>query len=272
MSKNQPTTNNQQPTTNNQQQITNNKFDRLVVRVYDNALEMATEAAQWAGEYLRSRIALQGRARAIWATGGSQIQFLEVLTALPEMEWQKVTSFHLDEYLGIDEDHPGSFRRYLRDRLAAKVPFARFHYLEGDSSQPLAECDRYTRLLQEAAIDLCCLGVGENGHLAFNDPGVADPRDPYWVKLVKLDRQNRQQQCDRGDFSHLEAVPTYAFTLTLPAIFAVQTLLCLVSGKHKATIVKRLLAGTISADCPASLLRDRANAILLLDRDAASLL
>ncbi|MBP0018126.1 MAG: glucosamine-6-phosphate deaminase [Cyanobacteria bacterium SBLK] len=252
--------------------MNNYQFDRLEVRVYENAEEMSIVAAKYAGEYLRSRIARQNSARVIWATGSSQIAFLEKLTKIPNISWQKITGLHLDEYLGIDREHPASFRRYLRDRLAQKVPFADFHYIEGDSEQPLRECDRYTRLLQQGEIDLCCLGVGDNGHLAFNDPWVADFDDPDWVKLVKLDPQNRQQQCDRGDFANLEAVPAYAFTLALPAIFSAQMLLCLVSGAPKAAIVAQMLTGDISPTCPASGLRDRPNAILFLDREAARLL
>lgn len=252
--------------------MNNYQFDRLGVQIYENAEEMAIAAANHAGEYLRSRLAQENSARVIWATGSSQIAFIEALIACPEIAWPKVTGLHLDEYLGIDREHRASFRRYLRDRLAAKVPLANFHYIEGDSEQPLKECDRYTRLLQQEAVDLCCLGVGDNGHLAFNDPGVADFHDPYWVKLVKLDPKNRQQQCDRGDFPNLEAVPAYAFTLTLPAIFAAQQLLCLVSGGQKAAIVAKMLTGNISPECPASGLRDRDNAILFLDREAASLL
>ncbi|WP_204102552.1 MULTISPECIES: glucosamine-6-phosphate deaminase [Spirulina sp. CCY15215] len=248
------------------------QIDRLAIRVYENAEEMSTDAAKLAGDYLRSRISRQRRARVIWATGSSQIRFLEGLTALQGIEWEKVTSFHLDEYLGIEGEHPASFRHYLRDRLAQKVSFANFHYLEGDSEQPVAECDRYTRLLQAGAIDLCCLGVGENGHLAFNDPGVAEFNDPYWVKLVKLDAKNRQQQCDRGYFAALDKVPAYAFTLTLPAISAAQKLFCLVPGQQKAAIVKQMLEGAIDTNCPASWLRDRANAILFLDRESARLL
>ena len=252
--------------------MNNYRVDRLEVRVYGNAEEMAIAAAKYAGEYLRSRLVRQGQARTIWATGSSQIRFLQHLTTLPEIEWHKLTGLHLDEYLGIDCQHRASFRRYLRDRLANKVPFAEFHYIKGNSEQPLAECDRYTRLLQVAEIDLCCLGVGENGHLAFNDPSVADFDDPYWVKLVKLDAKNRQQQYDRGDFSSLEKVPTYGFTLTLPAIFSARQCLCLACGTHKAGIIARMLKGSVSAECPASGLRDRANAILFLDRDAARLL
>ncbi|MEM9544017.1 MAG: glucosamine-6-phosphate deaminase [Cyanobacteria bacterium P01_E01_bin.42] len=252
--------------------MSNYQFDRLGVRIYENAEEMAIEAAKYTGEYLRSRITQRDRARVIWATGHSQIAFLETLITLPGIPWQKIAGLHLDEYLGIAGEHPASFRRYLRDRLATKVPFADFYYIEGDSEQPLRECDRYGRLLREEEIDLCCLGVGDNGHLAFNDPDVADFHDPDWVKLVKLDPRNRQQQCDRGDFPNLEAVPAYAFTLTLPAIFAAQKLLCLVSGANKAAIVAQMLTGKISPECPASGLRDRDNATLFLDWEAARLL
>jgi glucosamine-6-phosphate deaminase len=146
-----------------------------------------------------------------------------------------------------------------------------FHYIEGDAIEPLVECDRYTKLLQAQPIDLCCLGVGENGHLAFNDPAVADVNDPYTLKLVKLDNVNRQQQVNTGYFPNLESVPQYAFTLTLPMICSAKKIICLAQGKRKAKIVKQMLEGDVTTDCPASILRTQQQATLFLDVDSAAL-
>lgn len=147
-----------------------------------------------------------------------------------------------------------------------------FHYIEGDAKEPLVECDRYSKLLKAQPIDLCCLGIGENGHLAFNEPSVADFNDPHSVKLVKLDNSTQQQQVDGGFFLHLEAVPQYAFTLTLPMICSAKKILCLAPGKRKDKAVKQMLSGCISTNCPASVLRTQAQATLFLDADSASLL
>jgi glucosamine-6-phosphate deaminase len=161
--------------------------DALSVRLYETKAELSQDVAHLAQRYLQDTLNQQGTAAVILATGNSQIQFLEALVALGGVDWSKVTLFHLDEYLGIDANHSASFRRYLRERVEQQVKPHRFHYIEGDVLQPLAECDRYSLLLQAQPIDLCCLGLGENGHLAFNEPSVADFNDPYSIKLVRLD-------------------------------------------------------------------------------------
>jgi glucosamine-6-phosphate deaminase len=228
--------------------------------------------AQLVQNYLQSLLIQQDRATVLLATGNSQIKFLEALIALGGVDWSKVTLFHLDEYLGIDADHPASFRRYLRERMENRANPFEFHYIEGDALQPLAECDRYTKLLLAQPIDLCCLGLGENGHLAFNEPSVADFNDSHSVKLVKLEKSTRQQQVDGGYFPVLEAVPQYAFTLTIPMLCSAKKILCLVQGKRKASAVKEMLQGSIRQNFPASVLRTQATATLFLDADSASLL
>jgi glucosamine-6-phosphate deaminase len=188
------------------------------------------------------------------------------------VNWSRVILFHLDEYLGIDADHVASFRRYLRERVEQQVNPFQFHYIEGDTNQPLAECDRYTKLLQAQPIDLCCLGLGENGHLAFNEPSVADFNDPESVKLVKLDESTRIAQVEKGDFPQLEAAPQYAFTLTIPMICSAKKILCLAPEAHKASAVSKMLQGRIGTDCPASVLRTQDQATLFLDANSAHLL
>jgi glucosamine-6-phosphate deaminase len=248
------------------------QVDALSVLVYRSATEMVRDAALQVQNYLQQKIDRQGTATVILATGNSQIEFLDTLINFGTVDWSKITFFHLDEYLGIESNHPASFQRYLRERVEKRVSPAAFHYLKGDAMQPLDECDRYSQLLQAQAIDLCCLGIGENGHLAFNDPPVADFQDPRSVKLVKLDEDNRQQQSKQGHFPTLEAVPQYAFTLTIPAICGAAKIVCLAPEKRKAQIVKSLLQAPIGSAVPASVLRTQPQSTLYLDRDSASLL
>jgi glucosamine-6-phosphate deaminase len=245
------------------------QVNSLSVRVYNSSDELAQDAALLAQNYLQSLIGQQGAASVILATGNSQIQFLEALKGVGGVDWSRVTFFHLDEYLGIDADHPASFRRYLRDRVEKWVNPLQFHYIEGDALEPLAECDRYTKLLKAQPIDLCCLGLGENGHLAFNEPSVADFNDPHSVKLVKLDKSTLQHQVEGGDFPHLEAVPQYAFTLTIPMICSAKKILCLVPSERKRHAVYQMLQGSISSKFPASVLRTQAQATLFLDANSA---
>ena len=246
--------------------------DKLSVRVYQTPRELAQDAAVIAHDYLKSTVSSQGFGRIILATGNSQIQFLQALVALDGLDWSKITCFHLDEYLGISPSHPASFQRYLCERVENLVKPGSFHYLEGDTLEPLQECDRYSKLLMAQPIDLCLLGVGENGHLAFNEPSVANFQDTYSVKLVQLDSQCRQQQVKQGHFPSLEAVPQYAFTLTIPMICRAKRILCLAPQKRKAQVIKTILQGEVETSCPASWLRTQPQATLFLDADSAALL
>jgi len=248
------------------------RVDDLSVQIYNSEAEMAVDVAQIVRKYLEDVLKKQDTAAVLLATGNSQLKFLDALIQLGGVDWSKITLFHLDEYLGITADHPASFRRYLQERVEKKLCPQQFHYIEGDTLEPVAECDRYTQLLQAQPIDLCCLGIGENGHLAFNDPAVANFQDPYSVKLVKLDIVNRQQQVNTGQFPNINSVPQYAFTVTLPLICSAKKIICLAPEKRKAQIVKQMLQNTISTDCPASILRNQSQATLFLDINSASLL
>ncbi|MBW4624486.1 MAG: 6-phosphogluconolactonase [Brasilonema octagenarum HA4186-MV1] len=247
-------------------------IDVLQVQIFNSEVELAQDVAGIVQKHLQRTLEQKDTAAILLATGNSQMKFLDAFIALGGVDWSRITCFHLDEYLGISADNSASFRRYLRERVEMRVTPKEFHYIEGDAMQPLAECHRYTKLLQAQPIDLCCLGVGENGHLAFNDPAVADFNDPYILKLVKLDTMNRQQQVNTGYFSSLESVPQYAFTVTLPMICSAKKIICLAPGKRKAKIVKQMLEGEITTDCPASVLRKQQQATLFLDVDSAGLI
>jgi glucosamine-6-phosphate deaminase len=248
------------------------KADVLEVRVFPTQPELAAAAAALAAECLRAAIEQRGTARAILASATSQIQFLAALVTAPGVDWSRVTLFHMDEYLGVGADHPASFRRFLRERVHARLPVREFHYLAGDAPEPLKEIARYTGLLRAAPLDLCCLGIGENGHVAFNDPPVADFDDPHDVKLVQLDEACRRQQVGEGCFPMLDAVPRYAYTLTVPALCRASRLVCVVPERRKAEAVRATLRDPVSTACPASMLRRQPHATLFLDADSASLL
>ena len=171
--------------------------DSLPVRIYASESDMATDVAKTVHDYLVQTIAAQGEASAILATGNSQIQFLHTLVELGGIDWGKMTLFHMDEYLGVDENHSACFRRYMRERVESKVNPKVFHYLGGDAPEPIAECERYELLLKAQRIDICCMGVGENGHIAFNDPPVANFEDERLVKIVELDVACRRKSFPR---------------------------------------------------------------------------
>ena len=252
-----------------QQKLT---IDSLQTYIYENEEKLGTEAARIGQEYLEMLLKKQEEVTILLATGNSQLKFLDSLITSQKIDWSKINLFHLDEYLGIEGKNPASFRFYLHERVEKRIAPKSFHYLIGDALEPIAECDRYTKLLKQQSIDLCCLGVGINGHLAFNEPQVANFDDPRWVKVVKLDQQTRWVQVHQGHFSTLEQVPQYALTVTIPTILSAKKLLCLATGQSKAEIVKQMLSGHISPHCPASILRQHPDASLLLDQHSASVL
>jgi glucosamine-6-phosphate deaminase len=260
------------PSTNEPTATKTFQADSLSVRVYATQEDLAMDAAQIAGDYLQQTLASQDLAAVILASAASQVKFLAALTGFPGVDWSRITCFHMDEYLGISPDHPASFRRYMKEHLEGRVKPRAFHYLGGDGLEPIKECERYARLLRGQPIDLCCLGIGENGHIAFNDPPVADFNDPASVKIVKLDDACRRQQVGEGSFPTFEAVPQYALTLTVPALCSAKKMLCVVPEARKAEAVKHALQGPIHTNCPASWLRTQGHCTLFLDAQSASLL
>jgi glucosamine-6-phosphate deaminase len=206
----------------------------------------------------------------IFATGASQFYTLDALTGIANLPWNQVRGFHMDEYVHIAPDHPASFRRYLRERLTAKVQLKEFFEIDGSAPDPEQTSREYAENLRSAFPQLCLLGIGENGHLAFNDPPVADFTDPVDVKIVRLDAECRQQQAAEGWFSSVEQVPEYAITLTIPALLRVPRLIVSVPGIRKAHVVRRAFTEPISTQCPATILRNHPGATIYLDQESAS--
>lgn len=248
------------------------QVDQLKVRRFAALPEMAAAAAADAADVLRAAVAKRGKARAIIATGNSQDQFLQELTAAPGIAWDRIELFHMDEYLGMPMTHTASFRRYLKERVFDRVNPAQANYLEGDAMEPLKAIRAYAAALAAEPVDLCCLGIGENGHLAFNDPPVADFADGEAIKIVKLDEGCRRQQVGEGHFPNLDAVPMYAITLTIPTLCRVGRMVAVVPERRKAAAVKAALEGPVAPACPGSFLRRQPHAVLYLDGDSSSLL
>ena len=248
------------------------RADRLNVYVYESRQKMGEAAAAAVAAETRRLLDTAGRAAAVFASAPSQNEFLAALASAPGVDWPRVTGFHLDEYLGMDERAPQSFRRFLRDRLLAKVPMGEFHGLRGEADDAEAEAARYAGLLAENPPDFAVLGIGENGHLAFIDPPFCDFDDPASVKAVELDEVCRRQQVNDGAFPTLAEVPRRALSLTVPALMSVPKLFAVVPGPAKRRAIKAAVEGPIETACPASVLRRHADAHLFVDRDSAALL
>ena len=247
------------------------RVDELRVRIFPTRGAMGANAGADAATEIRECLAQRGAARAILASAPSQDELLDALTSAG-VDWARVTLFHMDEYTGIGANHPASFRHYQREHVLDRIRPAAFHGITGEAHDADSECARYAALLAEAPIDIVCLGIGENGHIAFNDPPVADFADPRAVKVVELDAACRQQQVNDGCFPALDAVPRHALSLTIPALMSGRALFCAVPGPRKAQAVRDTLRGPIGAACPASILRTHPNATLYLDTDSAALL
>jgi len=248
--------------------------DALRVAVYEDRAQLGRAAAAAVARAIADRQAAAGVARVVFAAAPSQDEFLKDLIAHPGIDWSRVVGFHMDEYLGLDADHPASFRRYLSEHLfrLAGLSADRLRLIPGEQAdRPLRTCLAYEDALLAEPPDLVCAGIGENGHLAFNDPPVADFLDPLRVKVVRLDDACRAQQVHDGCFDRLADVPTHAYTLTVPALLAAPTVSVAVPGPRKAEAVLATLRGPIQESCPASALRHHAGATLLLDRDSARL-
>ena len=244
------------------------KKEKLSIKKADSRAEMGKVAAADAEKVIAKLIAERGEINMIFAAAPSQNEMLENLLASKQIDWSRVNAFHMDEYVGLPEGDSHTFGVYLKEHIFGKVPFKSIHYIHGDAADPEAECARYAELLAQYPVDVVCLGIGENGHIAFNDPPVADFKDPKAVKIVKLDEVCRNQQVNDGCFPNLDSVPTHAITLTIPSLLAAKHMFCVVPAPTKAMAVKNTIYGPISEACPASILRTHDSVTLYCDADS----
>lgn len=226
------------------------KMGALAVRIYPHRAALGAAAAADAADRIRLAANRKGEANLLLASGNSQLDFLAALRTAPDIPWGQVNIFHLDEYLGLDPNHPAAFSNFLHRELLDFIQPKAFYPVRGESPDPEAASRNYERLLHKFPADVCALGFGENGHLAFNDP-PADFNDPVWVKPVDLAESSRRQQVGEGHFARLENVPRRALTLTIPALLAARQILAIVPEARKADAVDRALRGPIRPDCPA---------------------
>jgi len=242
--------------------------DKLKVEIFGKTEDMGKDAASFVAVKLNQAIKDRGHANLIIGTGASQYPLLEFLLK-KELDWTKISIFHLDEYIGISDKHPSSFRKFLKERVADKVNTKMVYYLKGDADDIEAEIKRYGKLLKDNPVDVACIGIGENGHIAFNDPAIADFNDPEYLKVVEMDETCRMQQVDEGWFPTINHVPEKGVTLTVTAIMDCKVLCCTVPDERKSEAVYNTLYGEINKSCPASILRKHDNAVLFLDSFAA---
>lgn len=244
--------------------------DDLPVEVHADEATMGAAAAARAARILREAVERSGGARLVVATGNSQYAFTDALVA-EKVPWDAVTVFHMDEYIGIDDQHPASFQRWIRERIVDRVRPARVEYISGLGDAEV-ETRRYEQELRSAPLDLVCMGIGENGHLAFNEPYVADFDDRRWARVIELTPESQRQQVGEGHFPTLESVPTHAISLTIPALLSARHVQVCAPEARKAEAVKRTLTDPIGISCPATVLRRNPQALLFLEPESASLL
>jgi len=246
------------------------KKDKLVAYVCDTRAEMGKKAACDIHDTILNLLAVKPEINMIFAAAPSQNETLAALCSYGDIDWSRINAFHMDEYIGLAENAPQRFGNYLAEHIFALKPFRSVSYINGLSDIE-TECERYTKLLREHPIDIVCLGIGENGHIAFNDPDVADFQDPAMIKPVSLDEICRQQQVNDGCFATLDDVPKQALTLTIPTLFGADYLFCSVPAKTKARAVRETMTtDKIDEHCPATIMRLHDNAVLYLDTDSAA--
>jgi glucosamine-6-phosphate deaminase len=240
------------------------KIDKLQIKIYTDRAVMGEVAASDVIEKINELMVSQDFVNIIFAAAPSQNEFLAALIK-SALDWSRVRAFHMDEYIGLSDDAPQGFGNFLKEKIFGKLPFAAIHYLNGNAENPAEECNRYAALLQKYPVDIVCMGIGENGHIAFNDPPVADFNDAQLVKIVELDQACRQQQVNDDCFATIDAVPTNAITLTIPALMAAKYIYCMVPGPTKAEAVFNTLNQDIIEQYPSTILRRHDEAILYLD-------
>ena len=245
------------------------KKDNLDIRIYDTRANMGKAAAADVAACIRSVLSIKKEIYMIFAAAPSQNEFLEALVAEHGIEWERIHALHMDEYVNLPADAPQGFGNFLRRAIFDRLPFASVGLI-GTGSNPESACTRYSEILSSVTVDIVCMGIGENGHIAFNDPHVADFNDPLLIKKVDLDEKCRMQQVHDGCFKSIDEVPKYALTLTVPALFGAKHLFCIVPAATKADAVRTAVQGAVTEKCPASILRRHPSAILYTDRDSGS--
>jgi glucosamine-6-phosphate deaminase len=245
--------------------------DHLHVNVYPTREEMGMAAASEAAAQIQQLLKTKEFVNIIFAAAPSQNEMLFHLASHQDIDWSRVNAFHMDEYVGLSENAPQRFGYFLKQSIFGKQSFHAVYYINGNAVDPAAECSRYAALLEAHPVDMVCMGVGENTHIAFNDPHVADLNDPLMVKLVELDEVSRMQQVHDGCFASIEEVPRTAITLTVPALLKAASIFCVVPGINKAQAVYHTLSSPVSALYPSTALRQHGHAALYLDLKSASM-
>jgi glucosamine-6-phosphate deaminase len=249
---------------------TTRTYENLILNIYPGRESMGRGAAEHVASLIRDLLTRQQYVNMIFAAAPSQKEFLRHLTGLSGMEWSRVVGFHMDEYIGLPKDSDQLFSKYLTDHLFSKVPMKEVHILNAVAKDPVKECERYASLLKAHPIDIVCMGIGENGHIAFNDPPVADFNDPLLVKVVELDVPCRHQQVNDGCFATFADVPTHAITLTVPQLMSARYLSIVVPSARKATAVRNSLLDPVTTKVPGSILRRHKQAAMFVDEAAAT--
>ncbi len=248
------------------------QIDNLTYEVFPTRSDMGKKAAADVSAAIKKALNNKEEISIIFAAAPSQNEFLESLTADPTIDWSRINAYHMDEYIGLDADAPQGFGNFLRARIFDKVPFKSVNLIPNKPSDTDEAIKTYTAKLKKTGVDITCMGIGENGHIAFNDPHVADFNDPKMMKIVELDTKCREQQVHDGCFSSIDKVPTHAFTLTIPVLMSADEVFCMVPAATKAQAVKETINGEISEKCPATIMRRKRNCHLYLDADSASLI
>ncbi len=248
------------------------KKDSLLCRIYSTRSKMGIAAAEDIHSRILELLSEKNTINMIFAAAPSQNEMLEALVGKKDIPWNRINAFHMDEYIGLPDSAPQRFGTFLNKAIFERVPFKNVYLINSNSKSIEDECKRYTELLQNNPVDIVCLGIGENGHIAFNDPGVADFNDKELIKVVELDDVCRHQQVNDGCFEKLDDVPKKALSLTIPALTAGAYMYCVVPAATKANAVKNTVNGPVSEDCPASVLRTHKNTVLYCDSDSGAYL
>lgn len=243
---------------------------KLQCKIYETRSQMGIAAAEDVGEKIKEILLLREHVNIIFAAAPSQNEFLYSLSQMNDIDWKRVHAFHMDEYVGLDKNAQQTFAHFLTESIFNKVGFREVFYINGNAPDLLSECIRYSNLLKEFPVDIVCMGIGENTHIAFNDPHNADFNDRYLVKVVTLDEVSRQQQVHDHCFAFLDDVPKSAITLTVPALLRADAIYCIVPGAHKAVAVYHTIKSEVTEKYPSTSLRQHNNATLYVDKDSAN--